>query len=152
MLVWSSNPFYSNTSTVRRLLDAREKGLKIIEVGPLLTPLSAHADIHLRMRPGTSGALAHGIAHVIIEEGLFDHNFVENWVTGFEEYRSYVQQFSPQKTEEITGVPADLIIKAARLYATTKPASLMVSASPTVHHTNGLQNHRALTALSYNFV
>ena len=147
LLVWSSNPFYSNTSTVRRLLDARERGLKIIEVGPLLTPLSAHADIHLRMRPGTSGALAHGIAHVIIEEGLFDHSFVENWVTGFEQYRSYVQEFSPQKTEELTGVPADLIINAARLYATTKPAALMVSASPTVHHTNGLQNHRALTAL-----
>ena len=130
LLVWSSNPFYSNTSTVRRLLDARERGLKIIEVGPLLTPMSAHADIHLRMRPGTSGALAHGIAHVIIEEGIFDHNFVENWVTGFEQYRTYVQAFTPEKTEAITGVPADLIRKAARLYATTKPASLMVSASP----------------------
>jgi anaerobic selenocysteine-containing dehydrogenase len=147
LLVWSSNPFYTNTSTVSRLLDAREKGLKIIEVGPLLTPLTEHADIHLRIRPGTSGALAHGIAHVIIAEQLFDQDFVANHVHGFEEYRAYVQDFSPQKTQEITGIPAELIIEAARLYATTKPASLMVSASPTVHHTNGLQNHRALTAL-----
>jgi anaerobic selenocysteine-containing dehydrogenase len=147
LLVWSNNPFYTNTSTVRKLLDAREKGLKIIEVGPLLTPMTAHADIHLRIRPGTSGALAHGLAHVIIKEELFDRDFVENWTTGFEEYRSYVQEFSAQKTERITGVPADLIVKAARLYATTKPAALMTGASPTVHHTNGLQNHRALIAL-----
>ena len=87
---WSGAPipFYTNTSTVRRLLDAREKGLKIIEVGPLLTPLDAHADIHLRIRPGTSGALALGMAHVIIEEGLYDREFVQNWSLGFEEYQA----------------------------------------------------------------
>ncbi len=147
LLVWSRNPFYSNTSTVRRLLDESERGLKIIEVGPLITPMTAHADIHLRLRPGSSGALAHGMAAVIIEEGLYDRDFVENWTLGFEDYRSYVRQFSPQETEKITGIPADLIRRAARLYAKTKPASLMISASPTVHHTNGLQNHRALTAL-----
>ncbi|MGD8228171.1 MAG: molybdopterin-dependent oxidoreductase [Desulfobacteraceae bacterium] len=147
LLVWSSNPFYTNPSTVRRLLDERERGLKIIEVGPLITPLTAHADIHLRMRPGTSGALAHAMAHVIIEEELMDMDFVENWTRGFEEYRAYVAGFAPATAEEITGVPAELIKQAARLYATTKPAGLMVSASPTVHHTNGLQNHRALIAL-----
>ena len=147
LLVWSKNPFYSDPSTVRRLLDARERGLKIIEVGPLITPMTAHADIHLRIRPGTSGALAHAMAHVIIEEELMDMEFVENWTRGFEEYRAYVQAFSPKTAGEITGVPAELIKQAARLYATTKPAALMVSASPTVHHTNGLQNHRALIAL-----
>ncbi|UCB51187.1 MAG: molybdopterin-dependent oxidoreductase, partial [Deltaproteobacteria bacterium] len=104
-------------------------------------------DIHLRIRPGTSGALAHAMAHVIIEEELMDMEFVENWTRGFEEYRAYVDGFSPTTAEEITGVPAELIKRAARLYATTKPAGLMVSASPTVHHTNGLQNHRALIAL-----
>jgi anaerobic selenocysteine-containing dehydrogenase len=147
LLVWSSNPFYSNTSAVRRLMDAKERGLKIIEVGPLVTPMTAHADIHLRMRPGTSGALALGMAHVIIEEGLYDRGFVKNWTLGFEEYRSYVHEFTPKVTEEITGVNADLLIRAARLYATTKPAAMMNSASPTVHHTNGVQNHRALIAL-----
>lgn len=147
LMVWSNNPFYSNTSGVRKLLDAREKGLKIIEVGPLITPLTAHADIHLRMRPGTSGALALGMAHVMIEEDLFDHDFVEHWTRGFEEYRDYTREFSPPVTERITGVPADLIIKAARLFAKTKPASILSGANATVHHTNGVQNHRALTSL-----
>jgi len=147
LLVWSTNPFHSNTPTVRRLLDARERGLKIIEVGPLLTPMTKHADIHLRIRPGTSGALALGMAHVIIEEGLYDREFVANFTQGFEEYRNYVREFTPAVTMDITGVSADLIVSAARLYAKTKPAAMMNSASPTVHHTNGLQNHRALIAL-----
>jgi anaerobic selenocysteine-containing dehydrogenase len=147
LLVWSTNPFHSNTSAVRRLLDARERGLKIIEVGPLNTPLTAHADFHLRIRPGTSGALALGMARVMIEEGLYDREFVDNYSHGFEEYREYVGRFTPRATEEITGVPADVMIGAARLYATSKPAAMMNSASPTVHHTNGLQNHRALIAL-----
>jgi anaerobic selenocysteine-containing dehydrogenase len=147
LLVWSTNPFYSNTSAVRRLLDARERGLKIIEVGPLITPLTGHADIHLRMRPGTSGALALTMANVIIQEGLFDRDFVENWTVGFEEFRAYVRTFPPSVGEDITGVPAPLIARAARLYATSKPAGLLSGANATVHHTNGVQNHRALTAL-----
>lgn len=147
LLVWSTNPFYSNTSTVRKLLDVMEKGLKVIEVGPLITPVTPHADIHLRIRPGTSGALALSMAHVIMEEGLFDREFIENWTVGFEEYRAYTREFPPSVAEEITGVPADLIGQAARLYATTKPAGMLNGPNATVHHTNGIQNHRAITAL-----
>ena len=147
LLAWSSNPFYSNTSTVRRLLDARERGLKIIEVGPLLTPMTAHADIHLRIRPGTSGALALGMARVIIEEGLYDREFIDRWTLGFEEYREYVGTFPPDRVEAITGVPASLMQRAARLYATAWRSALISGMSPTVHHTNGLQNQRAISAL-----
>jgi anaerobic selenocysteine-containing dehydrogenase len=147
LLVWSSNPFYSNTTAARGILDARERGLRIIEVGPLITPLTAHADIHLRIRPGTSGALALGMANVIIGEGLYDREFVQNYTLGFKEYCAYVDRFPPSVAEEITGVRADSIVEAARLYATTKPASMMTGSSPTTHHTNGVQNHRALVAL-----
>ncbi len=147
LLAWSRNPFHTSTPIVRKLLDARERGMKIIDVGPLVTPLTAHADIHLRIRPGTSGALALGFARVIIEEGLYDREFVENYTIGFEEYRAYADQFTPAVTEDITGVSAGKIVEAARLFATTKPASLMFSSNATVHHTNGLQNHRAVTAL-----
>lgn len=147
LLAWSRNPFHTSTPMVRKLLDARERGMKIIDVGPLITPLTAHADIHLRMRPGTSGALALGIAHIIIEEDLYDHEFVENYTLGFEEYRDYVCRFTPDVTEDITGVSSQNIIAAARLYATSNPASLMVSANATTHHTNGVQNQRAIISL-----
>jgi len=147
LLVWSTNPFYSNTTLARGIINARERGLKIIDVGPLITPFTAHADIHLRIRPGTSGALALAMANVIIEEGLHDREFIQNYALGFEEYRAYAAQFPPSVAEEITGVPATKIVEAARLFATTKPAAMMNSASPTTHHTNGVQNHRAIVAL-----
>ncbi|MBT3367565.1 MAG: molybdopterin-dependent oxidoreductase, partial [Nitrospina sp.] len=125
LMVWSKNPFYSNTAVARKLMGVIEKGVKIIEVGPLMTPFSKHAEVHLRLRPGTSGALALGMANVIINEGLYDRDFVEKWTEGFDAYRAYVMAFSPSKAAEITGVSADLIEKAARLYATSKPAGLL---------------------------
>ncbi len=147
LLVWSSNPFYSNTSIARKLLDNIERGMKIIEVSPFITPMTKHATIHLRLRPGTSGALALGMANYIIQNNLHDRDFVTNWSVGFEEYAAYAREFSLEKTAEITGAPADKIRQAAQLYATTKPAAMMNSASPTVHHTNAAQNHRAIISL-----
>lgn len=147
ILNWSGNPFYSAAPMAGAFLRAAEQGVKIIDVGPLITPLSRKADIHLRLRPGTSGALALGMANVIIEEGLYDREFVENWTLGFEDYRAYATRFSPDVASSITGIPAEKIIAAARLYATSKPAAMFNSASVTVHHTNGVQNHRAITAL-----
>ncbi len=147
ILNWCRNAPYSQAPGYATYLNAVSRGVKLIDVGPLSTPLSAQADIHLRLRPGTSGALALGLAHVIIEENLYDREFVENWTLGFEEYRSYVREFPPHITEEITGIPAETIVRAARLYATSDSASIVQSPSVTVHHTNGVQNHRAITAL-----
>ena len=146
ILNWSTNP-YNGVPRITPFQNAMDRGVKLIEVGPLATPLSRQAHIHLRIRPGTSGALALGMANVIIEEGLYDREFVENWTLGFEEYRSYVRTFTTAVTEDITGVPANKIIEAARLYATTKPAAMVNSANSTVHHTNGVQNHRAIISL-----
>ncbi|HZK43427.1 MAG TPA: molybdopterin-dependent oxidoreductase [Syntrophomonadaceae bacterium] len=148
LLIWSANPFYSNTGNVLHILRAKEKGLKIICVDPRYTPTAAQADIHLQLKPGTDGALALGMAHVIINENLYDQDFVNKYTHGFKEYKEYVQEFTPEKAAEITGVPAQTIKAAARMYATVKPASIMPSASPVVHHTNGVQNYRAVFSLA----
>jgi len=81
-------------------------------------------------------------------------DFVTIHAHGFEEFSSYVETFSPEKGETLTGVPAETIRSAARLFAATKPASLLPSASAVVHHTNGVQNYRAvfcLIALTGNY-
>jgi anaerobic selenocysteine-containing dehydrogenase len=148
LLIWSKNNFVSGTPSAKNLIAARERGLKIIEVGPMVTHQTHMADIHLGLRPGTDGALALGMANVIISENLYDKAFVEQWTVGFDAYKEYVRQFTPETTASITGVPADLIIDAARLFATSKTSAIMTSASPTVHHTNGVQNHRAIICLS----
>jgi len=148
LLVWSANPFHTNPGSARAILKGKERGVNLIVVDPRETPTTALADIHLQVRPGTDGALALAMANVIINEKLYDQDFIANYSYGFEGYREYIRQFTPEKGEEMTGVPADKIIKAARMYASVKPAAIMPSASPVVHHTNGVQNYRAVFALA----
>jgi anaerobic selenocysteine-containing dehydrogenase len=147
ILSWSSNPFYSNPPLTRLLFTSKEKGVKVINIDPRVSAWAEKADIHLQLRPGTDGALALGMIHTLLKEGLYDQEFVDRWTVGFEELKDYVAPFSPEEVEKITWVPASKIREAARLYATTKPACLLTSACATVHHTNGLQNHRAITLL-----
>lgn len=147
VLVWSNNLYYSNISMAPMYQSLKERGVNIISVDPRETVTSQAADLHLKLIPGTDGALALSMGQVIIEENLYDHEFVEKYVYGFEEYRAYVQQFKPEKAAEITGLDADLIRQAARIYAKNSPAAVMFSASPVVHHINGMQNYRAVMCL-----
>ena len=147
LLVWSSNLYHSNTPMSGTYQGLKKRGVKIIVVDPRHSVTAHDADIHLQLIPGTDGALALSMAQVIIEEGLYDKEFVENYVYGFEEYREYVQNFVPEEAEKITGVPAAQVRLAARTYAGNGPASVMFSASPIVHHINGVQNYRAVFSL-----
>jgi len=147
LIIWSSNPMHTTTTSAESLFDKKERGMKLIVVDPRLTPTAAIADIHLQLRPGTDGALALGMANVIISEKLYDRDFVERFSHGFDEYKEYVREFTPEKASQLTGVPAEKIIAAARMYAMVKPAAFMPSSSPVVHHTNGLQNYRAAMIL-----
>ncbi len=147
VMVWSRNPFYSNLDNNRPYFDALESGKPFIVVDPRKTLLAQRAAIHLQLRPGTGGALALGMAHVILSEGLYDRDFVEKYVTGFSEFSALAGQYPPQRVQELTGVDAALVAKAARMYAAAKPAALLTSASPVVHNVNGIQNYRAVISL-----
>ena len=154
ILSWSSNPCHSNAQLTRLLLNAKEAGAKIITVDPRLSAWAEKADLHLQPRPGTDGALALGMIHTLIEERLYDHEFVDRWTLGFDDLKKYITTFSPEEVEKITWVPTSKIREAARLFGTIRPACLLTSACATTHHTNGVQNHRAitlLTALTGNF-
>ncbi len=148
LLNWGRNPVWSNAPLSRKMIAAKKRGIKIIDVGPLISPSAKFADIHLRIRPGTSGALALGLAHIIIEEELYDRKFVSTYTQGFDEYQDYVMEFPPQRVQEITGVPVRSMRDAARLYATSKTAAMLCSPNTSVHHTNGVNNHRLITALA----
>ena len=153
-LIWSSSVERSLPQLWKDHLEARQNGLKLIVVDPRRTKLASMADIHLRLRPGTDGALALGLMNVIINEQLYDKEFVEKWMVGFEELKKLVQEYPPERVEQITWVPADKVREAAILYATQKPAKIGMSADATTHCSNGVQNHRAiilLPALTGNF-
>ncbi len=147
LIVWSANPFYTNPGSARGLLNALKNGMKMIVVDPRVTPTTEKADIHLRLRPGTDGALALAMAHVIIKEDLYDKEFVRDFTEGFEEYKEYVMGFTPERGEELTGVPAHLIVEAARMFSTNVPSAILPSAAPVAQNTNGVQNHRAIFSL-----
>lgn len=147
VLLWSSNLYHSNTAMSGMYQGLKKRGIKIIDVDSRRTVTANDADIHLQPVPGTDGALALSMAHVIIEEGLCDKAFIDNYVYGFEEYREYAGRYTPEKAAVITGVDAGLIRKAARMYAENGPSGILFSASPIVHHTNGVQNYRAVFSL-----
>ena len=147
-LGWACNTLINLHIQGRELMEFKERGGKIIIVDPRVTETSRKlADIHLQLKPGTDGALALGLANLIIQRGWYDKEYVRAHTYGFEEYASYAAEFTPERTAAITGVPADLLEKAARLYATSGPAASYTSAAAVTHHINGYNNYRALVAL-----
>ena len=148
MIIWSSSVRQSSPHGWRDYLKAKKDGLKFIVVDPRKTPLAAMADIHLQLRPGTDGALALGMMNVLINADLYDKEFVENWTVGFDELKQLVQDYSPEKVQEITWVPAEKIRAAAILFAENRPGKIRTSPGATIHHQNGVQNTRAIFLLS----
>ena len=148
VVLWAHNPGWSMPREMEELVRAKGRGVKIIDVDPRMAPTTRLADLHLQLRPGTDGALALGMSRVIINEKLYDEQFVLNWTQGFKEFSDYVQQFTPENVEMITGVPAGKLVAAARLYASNRPTAWITSAATTVHHWNGCQNHRAISAMT----
>ncbi|MFC1860810.1 molybdopterin-dependent oxidoreductase [Chloroflexota bacterium] len=146
-LVWGSSVYNCSPSVWKDHVEAKNNGIPLIVVDPRRTALASMADIHLQIRPGTDGALALGMMNVIISENLHDREFMEKWTVGFNELKELVKEYPLELVEGITWVPADKINKAAILYATLKPAKLGMSGNSTTHHTNGVQNHRAIILL-----
>jgi anaerobic selenocysteine-containing dehydrogenase len=146
-IIWGSSVINSFPQGWKELVEARTKGMKLVVVDPIRTKIASMADIHLQLRPGTDGALALGIMNVIINAGVHDKEFLEKWTVGFEDLKKMVQEYTPEKVEKITWVPAEKVKEAAMLYAGSKPAQVEFSTNSTIQHSNGLQGHRAITLL-----
>ncbi len=126
ILSWASNILStSEEGQIASLaLSQLKAGAKLIVVDPRRTELAERADLWLQLRPGTAQALALSFLNVIIEESLYDREFVEKYTYGFNELAQHVKLYAPEKVSDITWVPADLIRRAARMYAEAKPAAL----------------------------
>ena len=116
-----------------------DKGAKLIVADPRKIGLVRDASIWLRHRGGTDVALLNGIMNVIISENLYDADFIAERTENFDELKNVVQKYSPEIVEQITGVPANKIIEAARLYANAPKASIIFSMGIT-QHTTGTDN------------
>jgi len=146
-VIWGSGLRESAPEAWQSYVAAKKRGLKFIVIDPRRTKIASMADIHLQLRPGTDGALALGMMNIIINENLHDREFIEKWTLGFSDLKKLLQEYPIERVERITWVPTAKIREAAILYATQKPSQITWSIAATTHHSNGVQNHRAIILL-----
>ena len=117
----------------------KQRGAKLIVADPRKIPLTDFAVLHLQHRPGTDIALLNGLANVLITEDLYDKEYVASRTEGFEDLKAVLAKYTPEKAEEITGVPAKDIREAAHILAANRPGALLYAMGIT-QHTTGHQN------------
>lgn len=126
---------------------ARYKGVKIIVVDPRKIDLVEEATLWLSPKPGYDIAIINGMANVIISEGLYNAKFIEENTEGFEELKQIVARYTPEYVEGLTGISAEKIIEAARLYAKSKASAILYCMGIT-QHSKGTDNVKALSNLA----
>lgn len=145
---WGCNTMVNSYQDARALFEFRERGGRVIIVDLRDTPtIQKLADVQLKVHPGTDGALAWGIANLMIDNGWYDAEFVEKYVHGFEVYRAYARTFTLEKTSSITGVPASLIQLTARMYGQAGTVSTYMPSAAIAHNINGFNSLRAIISL-----
>lgn len=147
IVFWGSEPDVGTPAQARWVHRALREGSKMIVIDPRPIPMAKRADIWLRIRPGTDAALALAMINVIIREEIYDKQFVANWCVGFDKIKDHVREYTPERTAEITGLSKDDIVKAARMYATTKPGCVYVRCGVGAQQVTSTQTSRAISIL-----
>ena len=127
IIAWGSNIHGNNVHLWPFIEEARRKGAKLVVIDPYRTRTAKCADWYLPINPGTDAALALGLMHVIINENLYDADYVSRYTVGFDDLKARVQQYPPEKVAAWTGISADDIRKLAREYATQRPSVIRVN-------------------------
>lgn len=131
--IWGSNTLSSNLHLWPFVKRARERGAHLVVIDPVRTRTAKQADRWVPIRPGTDGALALGLMHVLISEDLVDRAYIAEATTGFEQLTERVRAYAPERVAEITGVPAEDIVALARAYARAR--------APAIRINYGMQRH-----------
>jgi anaerobic selenocysteine-containing dehydrogenase len=143
IVVWGSNPATDSPPiNLKKILEAKDRGTKVIVIDPLKTYTAEKADEWIGIRPGTDGALVLGMTHVMMEKGLYDTTFADDWTHGLGEFKEYVKGFPPEKVEKITWVKAEKIKTLTEDLAKSRTSLLLHTG---LEYTNsGVQNIRAV--------
>lgn len=147
IFVTGSNTTEAHPVMGMMIRQAVAEGKKLIVADPKRIDLANIADVYLQIKPGTSVALSNTMLNIIFSEGLEDKEYIAAHTEGIEELRECVKPYTPEKGAEICGVDKDLIIKAARLYASTHK-SYIAYAMGITQHLNGTNNVMSLSNLA----
>ncbi|WP_328825587.1 molybdopterin-dependent oxidoreductase [Tomitella gaofuii] len=146
ILIWACNMISTNLHLWRYVAEAQRRGAKVVVIDPRRHRTAQRADWYIPIRPGTDGALALAMMHVIISEGLTDQDYVRDYTVGYDELAERVRQYTPEWAEEQTGIPADDIRTLAREYAATDPSMIRIGVA-IERHTGGGQTVRSIACL-----
>ncbi len=134
IIVWGSNTLTSNVHLWPFIQEARRKGAKLVVIDPVRTRTAARADWWIGIMPGTDAALALGMMHVIVREGLHDEEYIQKYTVGFDRLRKRLEEWPPEKVAPIVGMTPDEIHLLATEYASTQPSAIRMN--------YGMQRHR----------
>ena len=147
LVVWGGNPVNTQVNVMHYVARARnERGAKVVVVDPYRTGTAKKADVHLMLRPGTDGALACAVMHVLFEEGFADWEYLRRYTDVPDEMRTHVASRDPAWAAAITGLPAERIVEFARLYGRTQRSFIRLGYGLS-RSRNGAANVHAVTCL-----
>jgi anaerobic selenocysteine-containing dehydrogenase len=146
IILWGHNPDASEPPLASKIHEALDRGLKLVIIDPRRIPL-ARKGFYVQLRPGTDCALALAMMNVIIDEGLYNHEFVTKYTVGFDELREHVKNYTPEKVSEICSVSVESIKNISRIFAEANSASIIQGINSLDQHVNGFQTNRALAIL-----
>jgi anaerobic selenocysteine-containing dehydrogenase len=146
LIVWAHNPIATAPHFMPFLQQARRNGCQVVVIDPRRTATARAADLHLAPRPGTDGALALGLAHVLVAEGLHDDQWLSAHTVGWPQLRERLADFPPERVAATTDLTEAEILDLARLYASRRPGLIKI-ADGVNRNLNGGQNVRAICAL-----
>ena len=146
VVLWGVNAAYSTINVMTLVKQARDRGAYVAVVDPYRTPTALQADEHLMVRPGTDGALALAVMHVLVTEGLIDRDYIERATLGFAELADHVKGWAPDEVAPIVGLPAETIVRFARRYGATRRTFIRAGIGLS-RHDNGGMTCRTLACL-----
>jgi anaerobic selenocysteine-containing dehydrogenase len=139
ILLWGANPVVSNLHLWSRVQEAKRRGAKVVAIDPYRSLSAEKCSQHIALLPGTDGALALGMMHVLISEGLIDRDYIANYTLGFDELRKRVlQEYSPQWAARVCGIAVEDVIQLAREYGTARPAAIRLNYGMQRHAGGGI--------------
>jgi anaerobic selenocysteine-containing dehydrogenase len=138
ILLWGSNVVATNVHVMPFIKEARRRGARVIVIDPHRNRTARQADWYIRIRPGTDAALALGMMRVIIAEGLHDLAFIDRYTLGFEDLRKACEPYTPERVEEISGIPAADVVRLAREYGGSRAAFLRLGLGLSRRRTGGM--------------
>jgi anaerobic selenocysteine-containing dehydrogenase len=139
IILWGANPIVSNLHLWSRVQAAKRRGAKVIAIDPYRSLSAEKCTQHIALLPGTDGALALGMMHVLISEDLLDHDYIERHTVGYESLRKRIlQEYSPEWAARTCGISVEEILQLAREYGTTKPAAIRLNYGMQRHAGGGI--------------